>query len=234
MAAADGDELKRRIQELKESPGYRIHAEINDAKISLRAVSKNKDELVKAIQVLRKQSVGIPSVDLQSGTTEQALEDVARRMESFLWSAFGLLDYTRRHSQMRYGRNGLGREVQSEFDRKFVYATDYRLSQVLRNVSNHPEVLQPAARPKKDSPYAIPVKQLLAWDELRDDQKKLLESMPADLDIEGYVERYWKTLQEFYGWLWKKQSEAHADELKQADELRVSAKELYDRVFPPK
>ncbi|MDG6925687.1 MAG: hypothetical protein JRN09_03950 [Nitrososphaerota archaeon] len=231
--AADGDELKRRIQELKDSPGYKIHAEMNDAKASLRAVSKNKEELASAIEALKRQFVGIPSVDLQSGTAEHALEDVARRMESFLWSASGLLDYTRRHNQARYGRNELGREVQSEFDRKFVYAPDHRLSQVLRNVSNHVEVLQPAQRPKMDSPYAIPVGQLLAWDELRDDQKKLLESMPGEFDVEGFVERYYKTLEDFFGWLWKKQTEAHAAELGHADELRVSAKELYDRVFPP-
>jgi hypothetical protein len=237
--AADAAELKRLTSELRSSPGFKVHSEINNNRRSLRILSRNMDELIQSVVVLKKQAVvGSPAGANESPSLALALEETARRLESFLSSAYDLIDYTRRYCRKLYEKTDYSREIQSEIDRRFIFEADYKLSQGLRSVSAHVDSLQSSLNPiqsneERDLPYKIQVKQLLTWDEWNDNQRRMLEAMQDDIDVKEFAQRYFRKIEEFYSWLWKRQSEIHARELAEAEEMRVRAKEAYDRLFPP-
>jgi hypothetical protein len=236
--AADAEELRRLTGELKSSPGFKIHTEINNSRRSLRILSRNKDELIESIVFLKRQAVGgLPASPDESPSLALALEELARRLESYLSSAYDLIDYTRRYCRKLYEKTDYSREIQSEIDKRFIFEPDYKLAQGLRSVSCHVETLQSSLAPVesnegRDAPYRVQVKQLLTWDEWNDNQRRMLEAMKDDLDLQEFVERYSKKIEGFYSWLWKRQGEIHSRELAEAEEMRLRAKEVYDRLFP--
>ncbi len=237
--AEDGAELKRLTSELRDSPGFKVHSEISNNKRSLRILSRDLDELTQSLAVLKKQAVAGPSgATNESPSLALALEELARRLESFLSSAYDLIDYTRRYCRKLYEKTDYAREIQSEIDRRFIFETDYKLAQGLRSVSAHVDSLQSSLSPlrsneEREAPFRTQVKQLLTWDEWNDNQRRMLEAMKEDLDVQEFAERYFRKIESFYSWLWKRQSEIHSEDLRQAEELRLRAKEAYDRLFPP-
>jgi hypothetical protein len=236
--AADGTELRRLTNEFKNSPGFKVHSEINNNRRSIRIVSRNKEELVQSIAVLRRQAVAGPSMSSNdSPSLTLTLEEVARRLESFVSSVYDLVDYTRRYCRKLYEKTEYAKEVQSEIDRHFIFEQDYKLAQGLRSISAHVETLQNSmnlTQPKAEqvTPCKIQVKLLLTWDEWNDNQRRMLEAMKDDVDVQEFAERYYRKVEVFYSWLWKRQSEIHAKELREAEELRLRAKEAYDKLFP--
>ena len=238
--AVDAAELRRLTDEFKNSPGFKVHSDINNDKRNLRIVSRNRDELVLSIASLQRQLAATPTPgSSESPSLALALEELARRLESFTSSAYDLLDYTRRHSRKLYGQTELGKEVQSEIDRRFIYGQDFKLAQGLRSISAHVGTLQASLNPaqsgekEQNAPFKVQAKELLGWDEWNDNQRKLLESMKDGVEIQELAERYFRKMEEFYAWLWKNESEAHSEELAEAERLRLRAKEAYDRLFPP-
>jgi hypothetical protein len=237
--AADGSEVKRLMNELRNSPGFKVHSEINNNKRSLRILSRDKDELVEAIAVLKKQMLSGPQGSTnESPSLALALEELARRLESFLCSSADLIEYTRRYCRKLYENTEHAREIQSEIDRRFIFEADYKLAQGLRYMPAHIESLQASLPPiqtneEREASYKLQVKQLLAWDEWNDNQRRMLEAMKDDIDVQDFAERYFRKTEAFYSWLWKLQGEIHADDLRQAEEMRLKAKEAYDRLFPP-
>jgi len=195
---------------------------------------------VQSVVSLRRQlaATSLPGSS-ESPSLALALEELARRLESFISSAYDLLDYTRRHSRKLYGQTDFGKEIQSEIDRRFIYEQDFKLAQGLRSISAHVGTLQSSLNPAQseekgqNTPFKVQVKELLGWDEWNDNQRKLLESMKDGVEIQELAERYFRKIEEFYAWLWKKEGEVHAGELAEAERLRLRAKEAYDRLFPP-
>ena len=128
-------------------------------------------------------------------------------------SAYDLIDYTRRHCRKVYGQVEFGKEIQSEIDRRFIYEPDFKLAQGLRSISAHVGTLQvslnlaPGKERAKDAPFKVQAKELLGWDEWNDNQRSLLESMQEDVDIHELAGRYFRKMEEFYSWLWKRESE---------------------------
>jgi hypothetical protein len=237
--ATDATELRRLTQEFKNSPGFKVHTDINNAKRSLRIVSRNKDELLQSIATVKRQAVATPAMNLNdSPSLLLALEELARRLENFVSSVYDLVDYARRYSRRMYEKTEFAKEIQSEIDKRFIFEPDYKLAQGLRSASSHVDSLQPSLNPApngekgQDAPYKVHVKQLLAWDEWNDNQRKMLESMKDDVDLQEFSERYFAGLEEFYAWLWKRQGEIHSEELRKAEELRLRAKDAYDKLFP--
>jgi len=238
--AVDAAEVKRLTDEFKNSTGFKVHSDISNERRNLRIVSRNKDDLVHSIESLNKQLAPNPTGGSnESPSLALALEEVARRLESFLSSAYDLVDYTRRHCRKTYGQVEFGKEVQSEIDRRFIYEPDFKLAQGLRSVSAHVGTLQASLNPPqgkeraKDTPFKVQSKELLVWDEWNDNQRRLLESMQDDVDVQELAGRYFRKMEEFYAWLWKRESEVHAGELAEAERLRLRAKEAYDKLFPP-
>ena len=129
--------------------------------------------------------------------------------------------------------------MQSEIDRRFIYEQDFKLAQGLRSISAHVGTLQASlnlaqsGEKEQNAPFKVQAKELLGWDEWNDNQRKLLESMKDGVEIQELAERYFRKMEEFYAWLWKKESEVHSEELAEAERLRLRAKEAYDRLFPP-
>jgi len=236
--AEDGAELKRLTSELRNSPGFKVHSEISNNRRSLRILSRDKDELIQALAILKKQAVaGTPASSSESPSLALALEELARRLESFLSSAYDLIDYTRRFCRKQYEKTDYAREIQSEIDRRFIFEADYKLAQGLRSVSAHVESLQSSLSPlrtgeEREAPFRMQVKQLLTWDEWNDNQRRMLEAMKDDIDVQEFADRYFRKIESFYSWLWKRQSEIHSEDLRQAEEMRLRAKEAYDRLFP--
>ncbi|MGD0636465.1 MAG: hypothetical protein ABSA72_00295 [Nitrososphaerales archaeon] len=237
--AVDAAEVKRLTDEFKSSAGFKVHSDINNDRRNLRIVSRNKDELVHSVAALNKLlAPGPAGGPNESPALALALEEVARRLESFVSSAYDLIDYTRRRCRKVYGQVDFGKEVQSEIDRRFIYEPDFKIAQGLRSVSAHVGTLQaslslaPGKERAKDAPFKIQSKELLGWDEWNDNQRSLLASM-EDVDIQELAGRYFKKIEEFYAWLWKRESEVHSAELAEAERLRLRAKEAYDKLFPP-
>ena len=236
--ASDGSEVKRLMTELRNSPGFKVHSEINNNKRSLRVLSRDRDELIQSIAVLKKQMVsGSPTVPNDSPSLALALEELARRLESFLASASDLIDYTRRYCRKLYENTDHAREIQSEIDRRFIFEPDYKLAQGLRYMPFHIDTVQASLPPiqtneEREASYRIQVKQLLTWDEWNDNQRRMLEAMKEEIDVQEFADRYYTKMEAFYSWLWKRQGEIHADDLRQAEEMRLKAKEAYDRLFP--
>lgn len=236
--AEDGADLRRLTSELRESPGFKVHSEMNNNKRSLRILSRNKDELMQSLADLKKQGVSGASMSAsESPSLSLAIEELTRRLENYLSSAYDLIDYTRRYCRKLYEKTDYAREIQSEIDKRFIFEQDYKIASGLRSISAHVDSLEPPTILKvddrqQDAPYRIEVKQLLAWDEWNDNQRRILEGMNGDIDIQEFVERYSRKIEAFYAWLWKRQSEIHAEELRQAEEIRLRAKEAYDKLFP--
>jgi|GEM_PF-3585538 hypothetical protein len=238
--AVDAAEVKRLTDEFKNSAGFKVHSDINNDRRNLRIVSRNKDDLVHSVAALNKQLAPNPAGGSnESPSLALALEEVARRLESFVSSAYDLIDYTRRHCRKVYGQVEFGKEIQSEIDRRFIYEPDFKLAQGLRSISAHVGTLQvslnlaPGKERAKDAPFKVQTKELLGWDEWNDNQRSLLESMQEDVDIHELAGRYFRKMEEFYSWLWKRESEVHSAELAEAERLRLRAKEAYDKLFPP-
>ena len=238
--AVDAVEVKRLTDEFKNSAGFKVHSDINNERRNLRMVSRNRDELVHSIAALNKQLAPNPAGGPgESPSLTLALEEVARRLEAFVNSAYDLVDYTRRHCRKTYGQVEFGKEVQSEIDRRFIYEPDFKLAQGLRSISAHVGTLQaslnipPGKERAKDAPFKVHTRELLGWDEWNDNQRSLLEAMQDDVDIQELAGRYFRRMEEFYTWLWKRESEVHSAELAEAERLRLRAKEAYDRLFPP-
>ena len=221
--AADAAELKRLTSEFKESPGFRVHSEMNNNRRSLRILSRNKDELILSVAVVKGQ-----------GSPAQAppADEIARRLESFLSSAYDLIDYTRRYCRKLYEKTEYSKEIQSEIDRRFIFEQDFKMAQGLRYISSHVDSLS-LSNVEGTAEVRLQPRQLLTWDEWNDNQRAILEAMKEDIDVQEFAERYFKRIEEFYPWLWKRQSEIHAKELSEAEALRLRAKEAYDRLFPP-
>ena len=235
--AADAAELRRLTDEFKDSPGFKVHNEINNNRRSLRILSRDKDELTQAVDVLMRQaSAGSSTGSNESPASTLAAEEVARRLESFLSSAYDLIDYTRRHCRKLYEKTDHAREIQSEIDKRFIFEQDYKLAQGLRYVSAHVESLATSMGHSQstgqNASYRIQVKQLLTWDEWNDNQRRILQAMKDDIDVQEFSERYFGKIEEFYSWLWKRQSEIHSREFSEAEAMRLRAKEAYDRLFP--
>lgn len=237
--AEDGAELRRLTSELRSSPGFKIHSEINNNRRSLRILSRNKEELMQSFAVVKKQAVSGTSMSAgESPSLAFATEETARRLENFLSSSYDLIDYTRRYCRKLYENTEYAREIQSEMDKRFIFEQDYKIANGLRSVSAHVDSLGRPMNPtlgdkQPETQYRIEVKQLLAWDEWNDNQRRILEAMKEDIDLEEFVERYSRKIEEFYTWLWKRQGEIHAEELRLAEEIRLRAKEAYDKLFPP-
>jgi hypothetical protein len=224
--AVDAAEVKRLTDEFKNSAGFKVHSDINNDRRNLRIVSRNKDDLVHSVAALNKQLAPNPAGGSnESPSLALALEEVARRLESFVSSAYDLIDYTRRHCRKVYGQVEFGKEIQSEIDRRFIYEPDFKLAQGLRSISAHVGTLQvslnlaPGKERAKDAPFKVQTKELLGWDEWN--------------DIHELAGRYFRKMEEFYSWLWKRESEVHSAELAEAERLRLRAKEAYDKLFPP-
>jgi len=225
-------ELRRLMDELKGSPGFRVHGEINNEKRVLRMVSRNRDELVQALASLRRQAASSPRA-AESPPLSLAAEEVARRLECFVSSAYGAIDHTRRQCRKLYGETETAKEIQSEIDRRFTYEPEFKLAQGLRAISPHVDSLLASLVRGQNAPFKIQAKQLLSWDEWNDNQRRMLESLKEDVDVQALAEGYFGKIEAFYSWLWKRRSEIHAKDLAEAEELRLRAKEAYDRVFPP-
>jgi hypothetical protein len=221
--AADAAELKRLTSEFKESRGFRVHTEINNNRRSLRILSRNKDELMQSVVMMK----GEPSP-----AQAPPADELARRLESFLSSAYDLIDYTRRYCRKLYEKTEHSKEIQSEIDRRFIFEQDFKMAQGLRYISSHVDSLS-LVKADGAGRVALQPKQLLTWDEWNDNQRGILEAMKEDIDVQEFAERYFRKIEEFYSWLWKRQSEIHATELAEAEALRLRAKEAYDRLFPP-
>ncbi|MGA2663499.1 MAG: hypothetical protein ABSF83_00940 [Nitrososphaerales archaeon] len=230
--AADAAELRRLTNEFKGSPGFRVHSEINNEKRVLRMVSRNRDELVQSLASLRREAASSPQ-GAENPALALAVEEVARRLESFVSSAYEAIDHTRRHCRKLYGETEPAKEIQSEIDRRFTYEPEFKLAQGLRAVSPHVDSLLASLVRGQDVPFRIRVKQLQAWDEWNDNQRRMLESLKEDVDVQALSEGYFMKIEAFYSWLWKRRGEIHSSELAEAEELRLRAKEAYDRVFPP-
>lgn len=215
--AADAAELKRLTEEFKSSTGFRVHSEIGNNKRSLRIVSRNRDELVLSATAASQAPGESPSGAL-------AREELARRLESFLSSAYDLIDYTRRFCRRQYEKTEHSREIQSEIDRRFIFERDFKLAQGLRSISAHVDSIVGGR---------LQVSQLRTWDGWNDNQRAILEATEEDIDVRAFCESYFARLEAFYSWLWKRQSEIHSKDLADAEVLRLRAKEAYDRVFPP-
>ena len=63
--AVDAAELRRLTDEFKNSPGFRVHSDINNDKRNLRIVSRNRDELVQSIASLQRQLAASPAPGLE-------------------------------------------------------------------------------------------------------------------------------------------------------------------------
>ncbi len=217
--AADAAEVRRLTDEFKGSLGFRVHGEMNNNRRSLRILSRNEDELIQAVAAVRR-----AAGESESPSEALAREELARRLENFLSSAFDLIDHTRRYCRGQYEKTDYAREIQSEIDRRFIFERDFKLAQGLRSISAHVDSLA------KDR---LQVKQLLAWDEWNDNQRAILGAMKVDIEVQEFSEAYLARIQDFYSWLWKRQSEIHSKDLAEAEQMRVRAKEAYDRMFPP-
>jgi hypothetical protein len=217
--AADAAELKRLTGEFKSSIGFRVHSEIGNNKRSLRIVSRNRDELVQSAAAARRTAGAV-----ESPSEGIAKEELARRLEGFISSAYDLIDYTRRYCRKQYEKTDYSREIQSEIDRRFIFERDFKLAQGLRSISAHVDSIVEGK---------LQLGQLRTWDEWNDNQRAILEAMNEDIDVQAFCEAYFARLEAFYSWLWKRQGEIHSKDLAEAEALRLRAKEAYDRVFPP-
>lgn len=216
--AQDAAELKRLTDEFKSSTGFRVHSEIGNNKRSLRIVSRNRDEVVQSAVASRR--VG----SAESPSDALVKEELARRLGSFVSSAYELIDYTRRYCRRQYEKTDYAREIQSEIDRRFIFERDFKLAQGFRSISAHVDSIAEGE---------LKVKRLREWDEWNDNQRAILEAMNEDIDVQAFCEAYFARLESFYSWLWKRQGEIHSKDLAEAEALRLRAKEAYDRVFPP-
>ena len=230
--AVDAAELRRLTNEFKDSPGFKVHNEIGNNRRNLRILSKNKDEFVQSVGALMKQIPAGPSTSLERVPSQAlAAEEMARRLESFLSSAYDIIDHTRRYCRRIYEKTEYAREIQSEIDRRFIFEQDFKLAQGLRYVSAHVEALT-QSKVEGSTACTMQVKQLLTWDEWNDNQRGILEAMKEDIDVQAFVERYFAKIEGFYSWLWKRQSEIHSKELAEAEALRLRGKGSLRQAVP--
>lgn len=228
------EEFMALIKQIQESPGQQITNEIESIKASLRTVKMNYDELTVALKAFQSPEA-IPALWALRNrpAMSRALEDLTRRLTNFLSSAFRLVDHMRRHRRSRYKGTEFAKEIQHEIYARFKDDNDHRIASGLRNIALHYSVI-PTAAEMTYSPgngeshgFKIQVKTLLGLKRWKAGDRLALKKLGPTIDIAEFANRYFKKIEAFYLWLWKRQAEIHAPELQTSNKLRERARERY-------
>lgn len=228
------EEFKKLIEEIENSPGQKIIDEVDRLKRGLRMVKRNKDELIKLLQVLKHPKV-VPklwSID-QRDTLHALMEEVGRLLYNFLSSVFSLIDYMRSHRKHLYLNSEFDQEIEAEIQKRFIDDDDHIIAQGLRNFILHvgfPPVgatlRYVAGEEDYTSTFNMSIESLLEWREWSGKQKQALAHMGNGIDIFSFVERYFEKLESFYIWLWSRQEEIHKKEIDDVNQLRKRARAI--------
>lgn len=228
------EEFKKLIEEIEHSPGQKVIEEVDGLKRGLRMVKRNKDELIKVLQVLKQPGI---TPKLWSLSRRDALhtlmEEVGRLLHNFLSSAFSLVDYMRSHRKHLYLNSEFNQEIEAEIQKRFINDDDHLIAQGLRNYIIHigfPPVgatLHYADGDKDfNSDFNISIESLLKWDEWSGKQKQALARIGDTVEILLFAERYFKKVESFYLWLWSRQEGIHKKEIDDANQLRERARAI--------
>ncbi len=132
------EEFKKLIEEIEHSPGQKIIEEVDGLKRGLRMVKRNRDELIKALQLLKQLEVAPKLWSLSRRDSLHALmEEVGRLLHNFLSSAFSLVDYMRIHRKHLYLSSEFNQEIEAEIQKRFINDDDHLIAQGLRNYIMH-------------------------------------------------------------------------------------------------
>lgn len=228
------DKFKKLIEEIEHSPGQKIIEEVDGLKRGLRMVKRNKDELIKVLQVLKQPGIA-PKLWSLSRRDElhTLMEEVGRLLHNFLSSAFSLVDYMRSHRKHLYLNSEFNQEIEAEIQKRFINDDDHLIAQGLRNYILHigfPPVgatLRYADGDKDfNSDFNISIESLLKWDEWSGKQKQALARIGDTVDILLFAERYFTKVESFYLWLWSRQEGIHKKEIDDANQLRERARAI--------
>ena len=100
-------------------------------------MSRNKDELVTAIQRLTSEDAIAKTWPMnRRAELHFATEEVLRRLHNFLAAAFGLVDHMRVHKR-RYLGTDFDAEIQREINTRFASDDDHLIAQNLRVIALH-------------------------------------------------------------------------------------------------
>lgn len=204
-------------------PTESLEDSIKRLKIMLRIVRRNKNDLVDTLTDLQKDSKMKELFHFINKRTDQdelsiAIEEVTRKLQNFLTSAFALVDYTRRHRALISKDLEFSREIVRQINRRFKGEIDHLIAQRLRTVSVHYEIIPVNARFSLNTwevpdnfestdvtgRFLLKIDDLLEWEQWSEEEKAMLEDSEPKIDILEFVERYFSDIEDFYDWFLKR------------------------------
>jgi hypothetical protein len=153
-----------------------------------------------------------------SGELDNMIFELSRRMINFVSLAKALVDVNRNLIRKKFLGTEFLHKYQEVVDRFFTNNPIVEFIEGLRNYSLHYKIPIPNVKPVDsnsetdtpdnntliyDSIALLKKYKLLEWNDWGKKGKEYLNSLEENIDIESIINEYFKSLQEFYVWLFK-------------------------------
>jgi len=234
MSSEQRECLAELMKQIQGSPGFAVMEEVDRLKRGLRAVKRNRDELVTVLKALEQPGAAVKIRGVQRRKELQfALEEIARLLHNFLSSASAVLDYAEAQRKRLYRSSPFGQEITAEITQRFKCDDDYLVAEKLRNFVMHHDVAPvswkmswQAGEPEMQNAFQLPTAEVARWLQRNDPAQDALKRMGKSINVLSFVDRYFGKVESFHVWLWQRQSEFHREELANTARLQEQARAM--------
>lgn len=219
-------ERDKAVEKLMSLNGWLIGEKIERLEISIFIFGRNFEELMRSIESFKKPTSFILLDVRNRDELHEFFKEVTRLLHNYLASAMTLVDHTRILVRELYNEEKFA-EFNEEYSSKikvtFAENPLHQFIQGLRNYIVHKELPMVGAIINFNDINANLTVDMSVLSENFDWSKyarEFLKSKDNDEKLETLVTEYFKIVYEFHQWFYSRQLEIHAEEFKEANELK--------------
>jgi len=228
-------------KEIQNSQAIIYYGRLESIKLNYFVFKRNFEELRIPLKNMNDLEKGFPLWDVDKrGDLENIQYEVIRRLFNFLFSSKALVDYTRNSIKKWYKGTEFKREYDKEILKRFTNNDLVGFIEDLRNYSAHYSL--PVSRPRftlsgintKDFHYqhsfVMSKTILLRWKGW-EKGKNYLNKSSEEISIDEFTHEYFKMIDDFESWLFKRIAELHKKDLEWFYEKSKQLNDLLDKIF---
>ncbi len=228
-------------EEIQNSQAIIYYGQLESIKLNYFVFKRNFEELRIPLDNMNDLKKGFPLWDVDKrGDLEKIQYEVIRRLFNFLFSSKALVDYTRNSIKEWYKGTDFKKEYDEEISKRFTNNYLVGFIEDLRNYSAHYSL--PVSRPRftisgintKDFHYqhsfVMSKTILLRWKDWKKG-KKFLSNSPEEISIDEFTHDYFKLIDNFESWLYKRIFDLHKEDLEWLSVKNKQLNDLLDKIF---
>jgi hypothetical protein len=219
-------ERDKAAEKLMSLDGWRIEEKIEILEVSIFIFSRNFEELMESIELFKDPSSLILHDVRNTKELRHFLKEVTRLLHNYLAAAMTLVDHTRILVRELYNEDKFA-EFNAEYSYKIkeIFAENplHQFVQDLRNYIIHKKLPMVGSTLNLNEIQAnliVDLSELRKNFKWRKYAKEFLDSKGDDEKLEILISDYFNLVYEFHKWFYNRQLEIHAEEFREADELR--------------